>query len=145
MTTLETMPTATKIRPTDDTATPAGNLAKLEAEIANLPAEIDAAIDAGDEMKVASLTARERILARQLAPARRAALEAKLEPLLQERREVGDEQRRVDGKVRELEFARDVYAAAAERLAGGPSGLVYTRAKNLERRIEELRNELAAL
>ena len=123
----------------------ADRLVRLEAEVANLPADIEAAEIAGDESRLASLLARDRILARQVAATRREALEAEIADMRAALDRVSVEKGRAMQKMRDLELAVKVYERAVKRCQSYEVGPASQRFNGLQERLFKLQDRLGGM
>ena len=130
---------------TGSTVTVADRLVRLEAEVANLPVDIEAAEIAGDETRLASLLARERILARQVAATQREALEAEIADMAVAVNRVGVEKGRAMQKLRDFELAAKVYDRAVKRCQAYEVGPAEQRFNGLQARLFKLQDRLEGM
>jgi hypothetical protein len=134
------MPRTATSCPSTDTA--AARLAALEAELANLPADIEAAEIAGDETRLSSLIARERILGRQVVTARQAAAQERASIVQAQFDRLSAERMRVADEVAVLELARDVYAASANHIRATKLGPTTQQWDRVQRQLIEIDADL---
>lgn len=128
------MPTVSPTSPTDE-------VARLRAELADLPNQIEDATEAGDEDRLAKLLVRDRVLGRMIAQAEVRVKEHLLEGLQSERDRLHAEFSDAVHGLPDLELAASVYARAVVNRKSRTEPL-RQQLNHVERRIRELEQEI---